>query len=395
MSAVDRNKLYNDLLFAYTKAHSEKTGKSIQDNVNQIWWNIKSNVEVTTLVQDEIKKLNNIKAKRQASLLKFWTGVSEKENVAAKSNLIEKEKTPEKQSCGDSESDTDEKPTSSKSATEIRSGSTLTPAQSKTKNELLVLDSEIATLKKRKNCGLLTDEMATELKLKKEKMEKLRKLIKKQEKEMFRHRNRRLQNKKNLENACAENPGLRKKLKARGKTGRPSIETDQPFLLQAIIDLALHGSAAHERRRDETIRTVKTLDNLVEKLRDDYGFTLSRSAAYLRLLPRKSNTIEGKRHVNTVPVKLIRGSNDLHKQHIDTRFATTSINHIHEIASLLGPTEVTYMSQDDKSKVPIGMPAANKQAPLLMHMQYRYFFCSIDFHYTTKEILNPKSTFYF
>lgn len=384
MSSVNKAKLYDDLLSAYTKAHSEtKNKRSIQDNVNQIWKSVKNNVQVANLVEDEIKKLNIIKSKRQASLLKFWAGVSEKENVVAvvPSNVIEeKNKSPNKITCTATTSNeiaTVEVVATSTSesnvSTEATTRSMLTPAQNKTKNEMLVLDSEIATLKHRKNFGFLNDDMAKELGSKKKKMEQLRQLVKKQEKEMLRHRKRRLQKKRNFDKICTENPELRKRLNVRGKTGRPRIEYDQPFLLQAIIDLALHGSAAHERRRDDTIRTVKTLDDLVDKLREDYGFTLSRSAAYLRLLPRKANTIEGKRHVYTAPVKIIRASNDSHKQHIDSKFAATTINHIHELASLLGPKEVTYISQDDKAKVPIGMPAANKQAPLLMHMQYRYF----------------------
>lgn len=201
----------------------------------------------------------------------------------------------------------------------------------------------------------------------------LRKRLKKQEKEMVRHRKRRLQNKTNIEKACAENPDLRRKLKVQSTIGRPRIDADQPYLLQAIIDLALQGLAAHERRRDDTIRTVRTLDDLVTKLREEYDYTLSRSATYLRLVPRKANSTEGKRHVTTVPVKLIRAANDSHRRHSDAKFAMTTINYIHSLASMLGPNEVTYVSQDDKAKIPLGLPAVNKQAPLLMHMQYRYF----------------------
>ncbi|KAJ8940658.1 hypothetical protein NQ314_010633 [Rhamnusium bicolor] len=41
------------------------------------------------------------------------------------------------------------------------------------------------------------------------------------------------------------------------------------------------------------------------------------------------------------------------------------------LASFLGPNEVFFLSQDDKARVPIEITAATKQAPLLMHMQYR------------------------
>ena len=52
-------------------------------------------------------------------------------------------------------------------------------------------------------------------------------------------------------------------------------------------------------------------------------------------------------------------------------FARTTIRHLEEIAGFLGPDQVTFHSQDDKAKVPIGLTAANKQAPLLMHLEYK------------------------
>lgn len=57
--------------------------------------------------------------------------------------------------------------------------------------------------------------------------------------------------------------------------------------------------------------------------------------------------------------------------HIDTKFAMATINHLEEVASTLGPNEVCFFSQDDKARVPIGITAANKQAPMLMHVEYR------------------------
>lgn len=91
----------------------------------------------------------------------------------------------------------------------------------------------------------------------------------------------------------------------RNKTGRPRLEEDQPKLLKTIVDIVIIGSSADERRRIEKIRFVKTVDELHEEL-SNLGSKLSRSVAYLRLLPRDSRTTEGKRHVVTVPVKLSR-----------------------------------------------------------------------------------------
>ena len=42
-----------------------------------------------------------------------------------------------------------------------------------------------------------------------------------------------------------------------------------------------------------------------------------------------------------------------------------------DLASIFGNDCVFYLSQDDKCKVPIGLPAARVQAPMLMHLDYR------------------------
>ncbi|KAG5889612.1 hypothetical protein JTB14_024033 [Gonioctena quinquepunctata] len=176
--------------------------------------------------------------------------------------------------------------------------------------------------------------------------------------------------KRKLEDICHENPEIKKRLSLRDSVGRSSLENDQPSLLKTIADIALFGSAADDRRRTESIRSVKTLDELTQELRK-IGFDISRGGTYLRLIPRKSNSAEGRRHVSPVPVKLIRAQNDHHKSHLDSNFAETSIHYLENIASILGPDQVFFISQDDKARVPIGVTAANKQAPLLMHMEYR------------------------
>ena len=105
-------------------------------------------------------------------------------------------------------------------------------------------------------------------------------------------------------NASEENAKLLKFMN-REKPGRPRIEEDQPQLLSTIVDIVQASSSADERRRSERIKSVKTLDDLQSEL-VEHGFNLSRSTTYLRLLPRRGNTLEAKRHVQTVPVKLLR-----------------------------------------------------------------------------------------
>ena len=60
-----------------------------------------------------------------------------------------------------------------------------------------------------------------------------------------------------------------------------------------------------------------------------------------------------------------------HAKHVDGEFCTATITHLEELSSILGPKEVCFISQDDKCRVPIGVTAANKRSPLLMHVEYR------------------------
>ena len=157
---------------------------------------------------------------------------------------------------------------------------------------------------------------------------------------------------------------IRKKLigKATSDLGRTE-KCDKSELIKAICRIAIPGSTAHDRRRNEVIRGVtKTLDQLTEALNRE-GFELKRSSVYLHLLPRHRRSIEGKRHVTTAPVKLYKSQYSKHASHPSTKFARASIKSLEDLAAILGPAEVTFHSQDDKAKVPIGLTAANKQHP--------------------------------
>lgn len=171
-------------------------------------------------------------------------------------------------------------------------------------------------------------------------------------------------------------------------SGRPRLEETQHDLLKTITDLAMFGASAEERRRCEIVRTCRTLDDLHVQLKN-LGYNLSRSALYFRLLPKKCNTTEGKRHVITAPVKLRRPEADYHKAHSDQYFCQATIRNFETIASILGPTQVVFISQDDKARVPIGLTAANKQAPILMHVEYRISLPDHDWIVAAKHKLIP------
>jgi hypothetical protein len=81
--------------------------------------------------------------------------------------------------------------------------------------------------------------------------------------------------------------------------------------------------------------------------------------------------MEGKQHIGTVPVKLSRACNNLRKQHVDSHFALATIRQLLDSAVLLREKTTFVLSQDDKARVPLGLAAANKQSPILMHVHYR------------------------
>ena len=89
------------------------------------------------------------------------------------------------------------------------------------------------------------------------------------------------------------------------------------------------------------------------------------------------------------PVKLCRASNDKRSKNPDRWLAAKSMEHVEEFASLFRPTVSAFIGQDDKAHVPIGITAANKQAPLLMNVKYEVKLPDHDFVIATRHKLTP------
>ena len=79
------------------------------------------------------------------------------------------------------------------------------------------------------------------------------------------------------------------------------------------------GAGADSRRRIDILNSCKKLDDLHAAFRKE-GYVKSRQALYLRLIPRRADSQEGKRHVTTVPVKLRKGKNTLCNSHAEANF---------------------------------------------------------------------------
>ena len=205
------------------------------------------------------------------------------------------------------------------------------------------------------------------------------------QKAQIKHRTLRKQREEKLK---IDHPEFAQSLRLRDTPGRPRIECDNPGILETILEIATIGSACGDRRREDIFRTVRTLDQLTAALHN-LGYAVKRGAVYLRLIPRCQSSIEGKKHVKTLPVKLVRPQNNLRKGHPDRMFAAETSKAADDIASFLGPKVVAHVTQDDKSSVPIGKTAAKKQAPMLMSMRVRVRLPDHDFAVGTRHLLCP------
>ena len=198
------------------------------------------------------------------------------------------------------------------------------------------------------------------------KMKRLKSLVKSQQKV-------RAKRKEVLKELSIDHPEVAtklKKLEVKTTVVRPNLESQQEGLLEAILSIVIPGSSANDRRRSEVYNSVGSLDDLKSAL-EKKGFHLSRTTTYYRLLPSNMRQKDGKRQVHDVPLKLQCPQDDLRKKHPDGHFAMASVMFTKELANLFGDNHVFFLSQDDKARVPLGLPISKKQTAILMHLEYK------------------------
>ena len=241
-----------------------------------------------------------------------------------------------------------------------------------------------------KNSGLATEENIKQLKESQELLKKARKTLRRKIDDASRSRKHR-QCKSNLIcTLAAESEANATKLKSvmREGPGRPPLEDSYVDLHRAIVTIAGGLAGADGKRRTDILDGCQSLDDLRAALLKE-GYQLCRSALYLRLVPRRSNSTEGKKHIRTVPVKIRRAKNNLRARHEDANFTFATKDYLKSVASFFGQKNVFVISVDDKAKVPIGVTAAKYQAPLVMHMTYEIRLPDHDFVKASKHKLIP------
>lgn len=90
-----------------------------------------------------------------------------------------------------------------------------------------------------------------------------------------------------------------------------------------------------------------------------------------------------------MPVKVAKPQADAHRNHVESKFAVAIMFNSKELASYLGQQEVIFITQDDESRVVLGITTANKQSPILMHLEYQATLTDQDWVVAKAHILIP------
>jgi hypothetical protein len=266
-------KQFNDLI--------NFSGVQTQQKANEYWRHHKNNTEEVKSKIIELKSIAN-KNKRFRIIDAFKQSLNRRNSSTGLSSEIDLEVINE-QVVNDIEEKNESLNQSSKKTTVITAviesteetdqrpvfNQKHTPAQDKAKQELDGVKEEILKLTKLKELGLEPNDYSEKIRVlskQKRKIEEQLKNLLKSNERMKKYRSIR---RKKLENLNREHPEVMKNYKLiEEKVGRPRIETGEEGLLETIINIAINGGAAEERRHSEMIRTCKTLDDLNECLKE-------------------------------------------------------------------------------------------------------------------------------
>ena len=191
-----------------------------------------------------------------------------------------------------------------------------TPAQDRSRKLINEYNEKLSRLYILRDGNLLTPEDGKAIEPLKKKLHAEKQKLRDLENDSRRKQKSRAKFKEVIKDVSEEHPEVGEKLKHfnRGQTGRPRLEIDQPELHEAILSIVNQNCSTDERRRTETLNTPTTVKSLTGQL-NAAGYKIKRSATYCRLLPKCSTAGDGKRHIQTVPVKILRSRNVERKKH--------------------------------------------------------------------------------
>jgi hypothetical protein len=168
--------------------------------------------------------------------------------------------------------------------------------------------------------------------------------------------------------------------------GRPPLLIQYPDLHEHIHECIEFG-AADKKRRKEVIK-VRTIRHLQEALNSKYNEYLSRTTLNNYLLPSRSNTIAAKTHHHPATIANMSVSRNEKKEHLDEHYCLASVKGAKQFAALF-PTQSVIISQDDKAKIPLGIPAVGRTFQTIQSFQEPVTLPDHDFPIGMQQKLIP------
>lgn len=243
------------------------------------WYKV--NKKDKSIVQSKVASLKLMTQSRGSRLLNLFAKNEQPTNK--RPVVVPQESVPPIQLHLQHESDTNEFGADASDVENLLLQPQRKPAQEKLSCEIQKIKDKIFALISARSNGLsLSREQIDELRcLQKKRPEMEKKLNRLQQTEKASRKHRAKKRRIWSEVAALAPEELSGQMKSVSSTtvGRPPIECDQPGLLVTILNLVKAFSTADERRRCETLRAVKSLDQLLSELKNTGNFVLMKILA--------------------------------------------------------------------------------------------------------------------
>ncbi|CAG8596260.1 7297_t:CDS:2 [Gigaspora margarita] len=141
------------------------------------------------------------------------------------------------------------------------------------------------------------------------------------------------------------------------KPGRSPLLFEHSNLHEHIHN-SVESGAADEKRRKEVVK-VRIIENLRKSLEENYNVYMARTMLNNYFLPRQANSIAARAHHHPVWVAVSGVSRTETRDHPDGHYCLASVKCAKQFASLFANVSVI-ISQDDKAKVGLGVPAVSQ-----------------------------------
>lgn len=262
---MDKKSAYQQLFERFCKAYPERKKRDVQEMCNQFWNQVKQSEDFSQLLEEKQKDLLRLATEKKNRYLNFFNKATKQfpstKSVAAETptdtTIKDDNSKPAVLSAVSSEPDA-AKPGPSRSYKCHK--------QNELKARLNVLNADILGLEVRLKNNLTTVQQEKDLQRYRQEKAKLEKDLKKAIDNQERQQQFRDDRKRKTDEILQNEPAKAAKLGLHRDVGRPRRDDEQE-ILNTILGIAQYGASTHDRRRLEQLRTVKTLDDLVNQMK--------------------------------------------------------------------------------------------------------------------------------